>query len=290
MKNCDKIAAWAVTSAGANLAEKIAGKQSCFDLFFKESLPCENDTVFQFENLKQAVAACFCDYSAHIFIMSAGIAVRMIAPLIRSKTEDPAVLAVDEKGIHVISLLSGHIGGANALAIRVAESIGAVPVITTATDLNSVPAIDVIAVKKGLIIENPDAIKYVSMALIEGKPVFVHDPYEYLSGELSGAPIVKKNDGITAGVFIDDVLADLPEKTLVLRPSSLAVGIGCNRNTGADELRAFFREVMERFSLAEKSVKCLASIEAKSDEKGLLELAGELSLPVLFFRKMKLTR
>jgi cobalt-precorrin 5A hydrolase len=120
-------------------------------------------------------------YTGHIFIMSTGIVVRVIAPLIRHKTEDPAVVVVDDRGMHAISLLSGHLGGANELAQKIAGIIGAKPVITTATDVNLVPAIDVLAKEKSLFIENPEAIKTVNMALLRGDKIHVHDPFSFLA-------------------------------------------------------------------------------------------------------------
>ena len=122
-------------------------------------LPAES-----FERLQDAVAAHFGAYGAHVFVMAAGIVVRTLAGLMRHKSLDPAVIVMDETGRHVISLLSGHLGGANALTHRIAECIGADPVITTATDLRGVPAIDLIARERGLAIENHDAIRLISAA------------------------------------------------------------------------------------------------------------------------------
>ena len=145
-----KIALWALTPNGAKLALKIAAKLPGSVLFFSERLFSEqladaNSNVIRFARLKDAVAEYFWAYPAHIFIMSTGIVVRLIAPLIEHKTKDPAVLTADEKGLHVISLLSGHLGGANALTLKVAKLIRADPVITTATDLQGVPAVDLLA-------------------------------------------------------------------------------------------------------------------------------------------------
>ncbi|MFH1489439.1 MAG: cobalt-precorrin 5A hydrolase [Pseudomonadota bacterium] len=297
MKKKDKIAIWAITPRGSDLSLRIAEKSPAADLFFSQALvPSKDARVHRFARLKEALEKRFRDYTAHIFIMSTGIVVRMIAPLIRHKTQDPAVLVVDEKGRHVISLLSGHIGGANALALAVAEWIGADPVITTATDVNQVPAVDVLAVEKGLFIENPGAIKSVNMALIKGDPILLHDPCGLL-GELRDRgtviPFGNRNGGTEgsllanrpAGVFIDDVWADLPENILVLRPPSLVAGIGCNRNTGVDELKGFLMDVMVRFGLSPGSLKGLATIDIKADEAGLIALAKELDLPLQFFKK-----
>ena len=120
----------------------------------------------RFGSLTEMVAASFRRYEGHVFIMATGIVVRTVAGLLVHKTEDPAVVVVDDRGMFAISLLSGHLGGANRLAGEVAAAIGAQPVITTATDMNAVPAIDVLALELGLRIENPNAIKTVNMALL----------------------------------------------------------------------------------------------------------------------------
>ncbi len=301
MKNRDKIAIWAVTPNGVDLAEKIAGKMEGANLFFLQGLPLEGTTVRRFSRLRKGVAQYFNQYPAHIFIMSAGIAVRVIAPLIRHKTEDPAVLVIDEKGHHVISLLSGHVGGANALTVKVARLIDSDPVITTATDINGVSAIDVLAVEKNLFIENPEAIKYVNMAMIKGDPVELYDPYDFLTRDLVGMSVIPLEemhpvqDGNSstrpcAGVFIDDIRVDLSRTILILRPSSLVAGIGCNRNTGFDELRDFLFDVLKNYKLSVNSLSRLVSIDLKSDEAGLLELAKSLDVPIEFFSKEQLNR
>jgi len=299
MGDHDKIAVWAVTPNGADLAEKIAERMPAADLFFSHGLPSRAVDVQRFTRLKKTVDQFFKGYPAHIFIMSTGIVVRVVASLIRHKTEDPAVLVIDEKGIHVISLLSGHMGGANALALEVSDLIGSDPVITTATDINAVPAVDVLAAQKNLFIENPAAIKYINMALVTGNPIFLHDPYRFLAEDLNGTtaiPFETRGDipkdypkgDFRTGVFIDDITLDLPDRTLILRPPSLVAGIGCNRNTGLDELKGFLMDVLEKFALSPKSLRSLSSIDIKSDESGLSALAKELDLPIQFFTRNEL--
>jgi cobalt-precorrin 5A hydrolase len=326
-----EIAIWALTPGGAGLALKIADLLPGSVLFFSERLKeCKlqfaslvtqtevstpdgevispqiltglDANVMRFARLKDAVAENFWHYPAHIFIMSTGIAVRMIAPLIEHKTHDPAVLAADEKGLHIISLLSGHLGGANALTLKIAKLIRADPVITTATDIQGVPAIDLLAQGKNLIIENPDAIKYVSMALLTGESITIHDPYRILYPDLKAVVNIQhptsnvqhrisnveypiSNIEQFSGVFVDDICQPLSEKILVLRPASLVAGIGCNRNTSADEMRMLLSDVLARFNLSRQSLKCLASIDLKADEKGLLALAEELNRPLIFFNR-----
>jgi cobalt-precorrin 5A hydrolase len=199
----------------------------------------------------------------------------------------------------VISLLCGHIGGANALARKIAARLGADPVITTATDINQLPAIDVLAKEQGLAIENPEAVKTVSMAILNGHPIRFHDPGDLLFHHLPRSDQWRKTDLIKAPpdenrsatdpapvyVFIDDSVADLPQNTLILRPRTLAAGIGCNRNTPKEEMQSLLQQVLQDFGLAEKSLAAIASISIKRDEAGLLELSRDLALPLQFFDK-----
>jgi cobalt-precorrin 5A hydrolase len=261
--------------------------------------PQKTDACQVFSSLSRAISEKFNQYDAHLFIMSTGIVVRMIAPLIRHKTIDPAVIVMDDQGQHVISLLCGHIGGANALARKIAARLNADPVITTATDVNQLPAIDVLAKEQGLAIENPEAIKAVNMAILNGGPIRFHDPHDLLFHHLPVSDQWRKidllktttdenpctTDPAPVYVFIDDSVTDLPAETLVLRPRTLAVGIGCNRNTPKKEMQSLLQQILQDFGLAEKSLAAIASISIKRDEKGLLELSRDLALPLQFFDK-----
>ena len=299
-----KIVIWSLTLSGAETALKIREQLETryrIVIMVPEGLSVVSDAVTRFDHLKRAVAERFNHYNGHIFIMAAGIAVRMIAPLIRHKTKDPAVVVVDERGRHAISLLSGHIGGANTLARDTAHAIGGQAVITTATDVNDLPAIDEIATNKGLSIENPEAIKAVHMALLEGEKIRIFDPYELIRNELKdpdcflvetgtdvSAVVSKWKKNPRPGVFTDDRLADLPPDTLLLRPRHLAAGIGCNRNTPLDEIMELIHEVFVTHGLSVKSIGALATIDIKKDEPGLNAAAIHLNVPIRFFSSEEL--
>jgi cobalt-precorrin 5A hydrolase len=246
-KSC---AVWAITPNGVDLAKIIAEKLSNVDVFLSDKLSAKRIQTKTFGALFDALSEQFRRYDRHVFIMATGIVVRMIAPLIQSKVEDPAVVVIDDQGNHAISLLSGHLGGANALAAEVAELIRAQPVITTATDVNQVVAIDVLAKEKHLNIENPQAIKIVNMALLKGEPIGLHDPFGLMEDSIdaipwsdeiltqqSGSPERRRGEDSISRVFIDDVTIDLPPEVLVLRPPTLIAGMGCNRNTPMEELK-----------------------------------------------------
>jgi cobalt-precorrin 5A hydrolase len=304
--SCNKIktAIWVITPNGTKLAEILSRNLSDSDVYISWKIATTPIGHISFQSLSETLSHKFDQYSNHIFIMSTGIVVRVIAPLIKNKLEDPAVVVVDDQANHVVSLLSGHLGGANTLTLKVADIIGADPVITTATDVNRVPAIDVLAKEQNLLIENPQAIKTVNMALLKGEKIFVHDPFGFLANSL---PHCKQwaYDGVkkpmnrsqresefegVPGIYVGDVAIDLPAEVLVLRPASLVAGIGCNRNTGTDEMRALLEKVLETNNLVPGSLKCIASIDVKSDESGLITLAENLNLPLIFYNRQELNQ
>ena len=287
-----RTAIWALTPNGADLARIIGEGMPGSTLFLSEKLEAAIDGAVRFSRLKDEVDRQFARFSHHIFIMATGIVVRSIAAHLIHKTTDPAVVVCDEAGRFAISLVSGHVGGANALAREVARTTGGQPVITTATDVNRVPAIDVIAVENQLTIQNPDAIKTVNMALLTGSPIFVHDPYGKVTHRLpkdqvisSAVNAVAEND---AAIFVDHMRLDLPPHVLVLRPGSLVAGMGCNRGADVEEMRELLVETFAKNELAISSLRALATVDLKADEPGLLALAESLDVPLTIFTRDRL--
>ncbi len=284
----NRIALWAITPNGAALAVRLAAALPGAVVFATQKLDGLPATAVRFGSLAQTVAAHFRRYGGHVFIMAAGIVVRSVAGLLVHKTTDPAVVVVDERGTFAVSLLSGHIGGANRLAVQVAAAIGATPVITTATDVNAVPAIDVLARERGLKIETPQAIKTVNMALLTGSPVAVHDPLGRLAGQIPQAVAFGGAGVVSARVYADDRIAATAVGTLVLRPPSLVAGIGCNRGTQPEEIKSLLFGTLQAVGLARASLRSLASVDLKADEPGLIALARELGLPLEFFDRERI--
>lgn len=214
-----------------------------------------------------------------VFVGATGIAVRSIAPHVRDKWSDPAVLSVDEWGSYVIPLLSGHAGGANRLARRLAGLIGAVPVISTATDLNHLFAVDEWAVRNSIPVTKPNAAKAISAALLEGERVG-------FASELPHGPLP---DGVEERPFAPDfaltcrVKTRFPDRTLVLHPRLLTVGIGCRTGTSVDTLEEAVCAVLSEHGLAWESVAALASIDLKRAEAGLWALAERWGVPIYFY-------
>ncbi len=216
---------------------------------------------------------------AMVFVGACGIAVREIAPHVRSKATDPAVVCLDELGRFVIPLLSGHIGGANALARRLAGELGATAVVTTATDINGKFSVDEWAARNGWAISSLAAAKDYSAAILERDLPLVSDfP---ISTELpEGTYIGDTGDlGLSLSWYKKESFA----RTLRLIPRTLHLGLGCRRGTPAEAIRAAVNAVLERTGLDHRAIRCAASIDLKKDEAGLLEYCGEMKLPVTFY-------
>ncbi|MDO5406954.1 MAG: cobalt-precorrin 5A hydrolase [Eubacteriales bacterium] len=239
-----------------------------------------------------------------IFVGAAGIAVRAVAPYLRDKLTDPAVLVCDEQANFVISLLSGHVGGANGLAVRTARMLGAVPVITTASDVQGLTAIDVWAKERKLVISDRELAKQVAAARLDGEPVgFFSDyrlkgpvPQGYVSGQRFRENVwvtcrTETPDlvlGTVMGLVTDSApgfAADSATDSVTLRliPRVLTVGIGSRKNVEAQKVEDAVRQAFEKHALDLRAVKQIASIDLKRDEDGICRLARRLQVPFLTF-------
>ncbi len=233
-----------------------------------------------FRDTKSLIGDIFSCVDAIIFVSAAGIAVRCVAPFIKSKTTDPAVLAVSEDGKFVIPLLSGHIGGANALAEKLAFSLDATAVITTATDINSRFAVDVYAAENNLAIGDMTAAKLVSAAILAGEEVgFCSDtgaalPSEDLTPAKSGR----------LGVCVSYNENNRPfDTTLTLVPKNITLGIGCRKGVCPEVMLDFIKGTLKAHAVSEKAVCRIASIDLKRGEKAIAEAAACFNCGVVFY-------
>lgn len=215
-----------------------------------------------------------------IFIGAAGIAVRSIAPFVKSKKTDPAVIVVDEQGRHAISLLSGHIGGANAMTLLTAELLGAEPVITTATDLNGKFAVDAFAARRDLSMDSMQYAKEIAAELVSGRTVGMHSAYPVF-GQVPEELDRKSEPGL--GFSIDIFKKDPFEKTLHLIPKIVVLGIGCKKGMNAGHIEDAAMQTLEKSGIFKESVKLIASIDLKKEEAGILALAEKLNVPFITY-------
>jgi len=262
-----KIAVISFNSKGNSIAQVI--KESIdADLFAK-------DQIKDF-NLKEIVKALLESYNALIFIASTGIAVRAVAPYLKSKAEDPAVLVVDILGKYVISLLSGHLGGANELGIKIAKLIKAEPIITTATDGMGIEAPDLLAKRNNLVIENLKAAKDVSALLVDGRKVAFIDEENKIKAPKGYSDDLEASRGL---VYVTN--KDI--KTLYLIRKNIVLGIGCKKNYSPEIMRETVLKALKNYNLDYRSVKAVVTIELKKEEQAIVELAQNLKAEFKIF-------
>ncbi len=250
--------------------------------------------------IRGALGDAFVTRKGLVLILPVGAAVRLIAPLLVDKHSDPAVVAVDEAGAYAVSLVSGHEGGANELARRVAAAIDAEPVITTAAEALDTLALDLLGKDWGWSIENHDGLTAASLAVIDGEPVGVFQDageedwwdqaptnvvrYDSLD-ELHAAPLAARLV-ISDRLHTDSTVVQGP--CVVYRPRTLVIGVGCVRGATRQEIEALVGETLTGNDLSPASVVGLATIDVKQDEPGILEVSERRGWPLRFFGSVEL--
>jgi cobalt-precorrin 5A hydrolase len=290
----------AVSRPGACLALRLQPSLAEAEIWLPEQiLPDDAVTAHRWHgHLSDFVPGLFGEYAAIVFFGSVGMAARLIAPSVKNKDSDPAVVVVDDAGRFVVSVLSGHVGGANALAKRVAALLEAVAVITTASEALETIAVDLLGVEFGWLIDGRENLTGVSAAMVNGEMVgLVQEAGERdwwpLSKSLPSNVVQFANyerlwaSGCSSALLITDRdvkgYRDAMPATVVYRPRSLVIGIGCNQGTPAYEIRDAVNTTMKDHGLSPMSIRNLATIDVKRAEAGLCELAKQLDVPIVYF-------
>ena len=230
-----------------------------------------------YERVGDWAGARIADSDALLFVGASGFAVRAIAPYVRDKLTDPAVVSVDEAGRFAVPLLSGHVGGANDLARRVAALTGGEAAVSTATDVNGRFAVDQWAREQGFCLEGRAAAKAISAALLAGETVGLSSDFP-IRGPLPEG-VVREERPLGFAVTLDEAQAPFGQ-TLRLIPRILTLGIGCRRGTPAEAIARAVDAVLAEHRLSPKGVKQAATIDLKKDEPGLLAFCEERGLPL----------
>lgn len=295
----DKIAIIAITKNGQELAYRISKNLINSKVYIVN------------KNLDEIVKNTFKEYDYIIFIMATGIVVRSIAKHIKNKFEDPAILVIDDRGQNVISLLSGHIGGANEMTINISEMIEANPVITTATDVNKKASLDMIAKTLNAYIEDfRENVKNVNSLLVNAKEVLMYIDGDY-KVDTRGFKVINSLDNLKDNLSILEGGLSKKEnsrfeiekfKTLVVIsnknkiealdgsitntiqfikviPRDIVVGIGCRKETDTQLLYRSLIDLFDKENIDIKSINKIGSIDIKKDEKAINDLAEKLSVP-----------
>ncbi|MCS0787466.1 cobalamin biosynthesis protein [Cytobacillus firmus] len=293
----------AITKHGVAHARSYTEKFPYADLYYMKKFEQgdeESRKIQLFDGtVRLLLPALFQQYKGIICIISLGAVVRMIAPLLIDKKKDPAVLVVDDKGQYVISVLSGHIGGANALTHEFAHAIGAAPVVTTASDVQKTIPVDLFGAQFGWVWDSEEKLTPVSASVVNEEHVAIVQEtgeknwWTYdreLPENLKIYPSIEEaiKAKPRAALLITDRMMDPHEEALLengvlYRPKSIVLGIGCNRGTSLAEIERVIDETLSEMKLSKKSVKAVASINLKKNEAGLLELTSKYSWPFITY-------
>ncbi|WP_019119449.1 cobalt-precorrin 5A hydrolase [Brevibacillus massiliensis] len=293
----------AITKHGVELARRLHEKFSHADLYYMEKFARGDETTRRIQlftgSVRLLFPALFPSYKGLIVIISLGAVVRMIAPLLQDKKTDPGVVVIDDRGEHVISVLSGHLGGANELALEVAAAIGARPVITTASDVQKTIPVDLFGRRFGWRWESDEKLTPVSAAVVNEEKVAVVQESGEKNWWMHETPLP---DNIQVFDNIPDALAAEPNAALVVthrllsadeevilqngvlyRPKVIVLGIGCNRGTSAEEIEAVILETLDELRFSIHSVKAVCTFELKKGEPGLLAVTGKYGWPFVWY-------
>ncbi|MEN3186887.1 MAG: cobalt-precorrin 5A hydrolase [Atribacterota bacterium] len=276
----------AFTKKGIKVARAIKNRLGSTGYAGEKVVETERDFQPIPGNIREFAGWAFQNYEGLIFISAVGIAVRSIAPHLRDKWSDPAIVVVDERGTFVISLLSGHWGGGNRLAQEVAGILGATPVITTASDLFGVETPESIAQEYHFALEARENLPRIISLLLEGAPVwYVTDDavvWNLLSERVNLCwQMPKDAQGV---IFVTDRMVEPPPiPFLILRPRNLVLGVGLRKGISGEALQVLVKDFFRTQGMALLGVREVASVEQKRGEPALKELVQSLSITTHFF-------
>ena len=289
----------AVSRPGARLAARLSAAMPDAQLHLERRAAAGVDAEAQLYDLplRPRLQSMFATHDSLVVFLPVGATVRLLAPVLGNKKQDPAVVCVDDAGRYAVSVLSGHVGGADRLAHMVAEAIGAQPIITSASDALNVAAIDLIGADHGWRIDaSPTNLTRAAAAVVNGEPVALWlDPQcgavWPANVPMSSNIVVVDNlsdamaPDYAASLIVSDRVAsfDPGAPRVVYRPPTLAVGVGCRRDVDADHISELLDETLAAHGLAKSSVAAIATIDIKADEPGIIALARSLDVPLEIF-------
>ena len=299
----------AVSRGGASLARRlVTGLGDAPKLYLDRRFSHPGDDSQQFDlPLRPLVPTLWADYREIVFFLPVGAVVRLIAPHLRGKHDDPAVVCVDESGRFAVSLVSGHVGGADKLALDVAAVLGATPVVTSASHVRGILAVDLLGNEFGWKVEAaPLDVTRASAAVVNGGPVGIfqeageptwQQEFSPLAPNIQVYPSLEELQQARSAamlVITDEAKPRLPnggpflpavegQHMILYRPRSLMVGMGCRRGVPMEELETLLLETFSENNLALGSLACLATADLKADEEGLLALADKYGVPLVCY-------
>jgi cobalt-precorrin 5A hydrolase len=284
-----------LTRGALDLGRRLSAQLPC-DLYLNRRFPVEDTEREHWiaQSPGELAADLFPRYDCLVWIMASGIVVRGIAPLLRDKASDPAVLVIDERGRFVVSLLSGHLGRANDDARKIAALLGAEPVITTATDVTDSLAVDTLAMRLDCAIDDLEAAKRVTAEIVNGNPVGLLAPWPVDPPLPDNLRALRADDDLQEYrglIVIDEAPPERRHNNPVwLIPRRIVAGVGCRRGKSEADILDAIRAAFDAAGLDLRALYCLASVDLKAGEMGLIAAARSLKVPLHFVGRDKIAR
>ena len=295
----EKVSVLAITKNGINIGERLKELFPNWDIFVPSKLSNENKSITWYsEPTSDKIIELFKNSNALICLFSLGAVIRLIAPYLKDKKTDPAVIVIDDKTNFVISVLSGHIGGANELTQEISEKLNALPVITTAADVNKTIAVDLVGREFGWKIDDETTVTKISAHMVNAEPIGVFQQtgnkkwYKKLPKNVTiynSLEELKKSNS-KAHLIISDTIIDngLAQESVIYRPQSLVIGIGLHWDTTKDTIKDGIEHCLKKFNLSSKCIAKLVSIKKPEDVQGLIDLGKEMQIPVEYVNREEL--
>ena len=295
----EKVSVLAITKNGINIGIKLKELFPNWEIFAPVKLSNENNSIIWYsEPTSDKIIELFKNSNALICLFSLGAVIRLIAPHLKDKKTDPAVIVIDDKTNFVISVLSGHIGGANELTQEISEKLNALPVITTAADVNKTIAVDLVGREFGWRIDDDTTVTKISAHMVNAEPIGVFQQtndqkwYKQLPKNVTIYDSLEelKKSNSKAHLIISDEIIDneLSQESVIYRPQSLVIGIGLHWDTSKDTIKEGIEFCLEKFNLSSKSIAKLVSIKKPQDVQGLIDLGKEMQIPVEYIDREEL--
>ena len=301
-----KIAIVAITKHGIEIARKIKVRMQEWDIYVPEKFKDGEDDINWYSDPSPlAIGKLFKSYDGLVCIFSLGAVIRLVAPHMKDKKTDPAVVVIDDKAQFVISALSGHLGGANALARLIASILNATPVITTAADVNETIAVDLLGREFGWVIDDDCNVTKASGCMVNEEKVGIYQDTGERNWWFNDRPLpanvqlfnnideLASSDCKVALIITNRLLeqkyAQLLDRAVVYRPKSLVIGLGLHWDTSKDEIVGGIQTTLGEAGLSFKCVRNVATINREAIVKGLQEFSSEYKVPVEYFDKNQLS-
>ena len=296
----ERIAILAITKNGIKIAKELKEKFSSWEVFAPYKFSDDDKNVNWYtDSTSTKIVELFKSNDALVCLFSLGAVVRLISPHLKDKKTDPAVIVIDDKAQFVISTLSGHLGGANQLTTNIADQLNAMPIITTAADVNKTIAVDLVGKDFGWEIDDDSNVTKISAFMVNEEKIGVYQNCgrkDWWTGKLPPNvtiyPTINelKNSDSKGYLIVTDQIVDniLLENAVVYRPPSLVVGVGLHWDTTKETIKDGLMSCVTKFKLSEKSIARFVSIKKEKDVVGLVELAEEMSKSIQYFEKEEL--